>query len=142
MVKHVVKPLKMGFLREKIVPKKSVFTRRFSQCLQGLFGFCSLARSALLPAGASPPVSCSQTKRATNCATSRLFIWNGYIIANFCGKVKSFIQFLFAFGEKLLLLPFLSYSSSLSITSSASRMRRATTEQSSRVSRSAHLRQS
>ena len=30
MVKSVVKPLKMGFLQERIVPKKSVFTRAFS----------------------------------------------------------------------------------------------------------------
>ena len=34
MVKSVVKPLKMGFLRERIVPEKSVFTRDF-----GVFHF-------------------------------------------------------------------------------------------------------
>ena len=71
VVKHVVKPLFTAILRESRVPKKSVFTRAFLQCLQGLSRFCFLARSALLPAGASPPVSCSQTRRATNCATSR-----------------------------------------------------------------------
>ena len=71
VVKHVVKPLLLRILRESIVPKKSVFTGAFLQSLQGLSRFCFLARSALLPAGASPPVSCSQTRRATNCATSR-----------------------------------------------------------------------
>ena len=71
MVKHVVKPLLQRILRESRVPKKSMFTRAFLQCFQGLSRFCFLVRSALLPAGASPPVSCSQTSRATNCATPR-----------------------------------------------------------------------
>ena len=45
--------------------KKAMFTRTFLQCLQALSEFCSLARSALLPAGASPPPACSQSKRVT-----------------------------------------------------------------------------
>ena len=44
MVKSVVKPLKMGFLRERIVPKKSVFTRVF-----GVFCFGMPWGGVLLP---------------------------------------------------------------------------------------------
>ena len=102
MVKSVVKPLEMGFLRERIVPKKSVFVRRFSQCLQGLFGVHYLARSALLPAGASPPVSCSQSRRATICATSRS---NRFLYQNIIPItrlfVKSFSQSYCSFSQKL-----------------------------------------
>ena len=53
MVKSVVKPLEMGFLRESRVPKKSVFSRDFSQYLQGFWGDLLFARSASLPAGAT-----------------------------------------------------------------------------------------
>ena len=133
--------------------------------------------------GFEPATSWSQTKRATNCATSRLFFfvviltgfglavarspatsipnrlackasriptalhlnfWNGYIIANFFAKVKSFGEFFCNWGRSFFTSPPCFIYSSLFVScsaSSASRIRRATTEQSSRVSRSAHLRQ-
>ena len=55
MVKSVVKPLKMGFLREKIVPKKSVFTRDL-----GVFHFeipwgrCLAPKPGALPTALHP----------------------------------------------------------------------------------------
>ena len=106
MVKHVVKPLFLKKLRENILPKKSVFTRLFLQRLQGLSMLCFLARSALLLAGASPPVSCSQSTRATNCATSRNYIYlrdicyyNRFIVICqvFFEKIEAFFFYLLNF---------------------------------------------
>ena len=124
MVKSVVKPLKMGFLRESIMPKKSVFVRLFGVfCFEIPLGRCLAPKARALPTAphperlkilnfwsfsvsgqicgqttwngifargdsaekvsvykgfrrfllrdASEAVSCSQTSRATNCATSR-----------------------------------------------------------------------
>ena len=57
MVKSVVKPLKMGILRERIVPKKSVFVRLF-----GIFrdfimrGRCPAPKRRALPTAPHPDV--------------------------------------------------------------------------------------
>ena len=50
MVKSVVKPLKMIFLRERIVPKKSVFTRAFGVFCFGIpWGRCPAPKPGALP---------------------------------------------------------------------------------------------
>ena len=50
MVKSVVKPLEMGFLRERIVPKKSVFTRDFGVFCFGIpWGRCPAPKASALP---------------------------------------------------------------------------------------------
>ena len=55
MVKSVVKPLKMGFLRERIVPKKSVFTRAFGGfCFGILWGRCLAPKRRALPTAPHP----------------------------------------------------------------------------------------
>ena len=92
MVKHVVKPLFLKNLRENILLKKLVFTRLFLQRLQGLSMLCFLARSAFLPAGASPPVSCSQSTRATSRYKYGICNYStcSYIITNLFRTVKWF----------------------------------------------------
>ena len=46
----MVKPLKMGFLQERIVPKKSVFTRDFSVFCFGIpWGRCLAPKASALP---------------------------------------------------------------------------------------------
>ena len=127
MVKSVVKPLKMIFLRERIVPKKSVFIRAFGVFCFGIpWGRCPAPKARALPTALHPEVckiliffgfsvsgqtcgqtvifeeitrkyiakkvsvckafrrfsksndngavSCSQSTRATNCATSRNYL--------------------------------------------------------------------
>ena len=55
MVKSVVKPLKMGFLRERIVPKKSVFTRDFGVFCFGIpWGRCLAPKARALPTALHP----------------------------------------------------------------------------------------
>ena len=55
MVKSVVKPLKMGFLRERIVPKKSVFTRGFGVfCFEIPLGRCLAPKRRALPTAPHP----------------------------------------------------------------------------------------
>ena len=55
MVKSVVKPLKMGFLRERIVPKKSVFTRVFGVFCFGIpWGRCLAPKPGALPSALHP----------------------------------------------------------------------------------------
>ena len=50
MVKSVVKPLKMRFLRERIVPKKSVFTRAFCVfCFEIPWMWCLAPKAGTLP---------------------------------------------------------------------------------------------
>ena len=50
MVKSVVKPLKMGFLQERIVPKKSVFVRAFGVfCFEIPMGRCPAPKASALP---------------------------------------------------------------------------------------------
>ena len=57
MVKSVVKPLKMGFLRERIVPKKSVFTRDFGVfCFEIPCGRCLAPKRRALPTAPHPEV--------------------------------------------------------------------------------------
>ena len=57
MVKSVVKPLKMGFLRERIVPKKSVFTRAFGVfCFEMPLGRCPAPKPGALPTALHPEI--------------------------------------------------------------------------------------
>jgi hypothetical protein len=55
VVKSVVKPLKMGFLRERIVPKKSVFIRVFGVfCFGTPWGRCLAPKARALPTALHP----------------------------------------------------------------------------------------
>ena len=55
MVKSVVKPLKMGILRESIMPKKSVFVRLFGVfCLEILLERCLAPKARALPTAPHP----------------------------------------------------------------------------------------
>ena len=57
MVKSVVKPLKMGFLRERIVQKKSVFVRLFGVfCFEILLGRCLAPKASALPTALHPEI--------------------------------------------------------------------------------------
>ena len=57
VVKSVVKPLKMGFLRERIVPKKSVFTRAFGVVCFGIpWGRCPAPKARALPTALHPEI--------------------------------------------------------------------------------------
>ena len=57
MVKSVVKPLKMGFLRERIVPKKSVFTKAFGVLCFGIpWGRCPAPKARALPTALHPEI--------------------------------------------------------------------------------------
>ena len=57
VVKSVVKPLKMGILRERIVPKKSVFTRAFGVfCFEIPWGRCLAPKPPALPAAPHPEI--------------------------------------------------------------------------------------
>ena len=57
MVKSVVKPLKMGFLQERIVSKKSVFTRGFGVFRDFIMrGRCLAPKARALPTALHPEI--------------------------------------------------------------------------------------
>ena len=91
MVKHVVKSLFKAILKGSIVPKKPMFTRVFS-----VFRDFIMRGRCLAPKASALPI-----------APHLDFIWNGYIIADFCGKVKPFEKFFCNVGRSVWLLPFL-----------------------------------
>ena len=81
----MVKPLEMGFLRERIVPKKSVFTRAFGVFCFGIpWGRCLAPKRRALPTAPHPD----------------LFITNG-IITHMSGKFKVFDAFFAAISIKM-----------------------------------------
>jgi len=57
VVKSVVEPLEMGFLRERIVPKKSVFTRVFGVfCFGTPWGRCLAPKAPALSTAPRPEI--------------------------------------------------------------------------------------
>ena len=73
MVKSVVKPLKMGILRERIVPKKSVFTRAFGVfCFEIPWGRCLAPKPGALPTALHPDIP--QYRMNVRIEVSNLFV--------------------------------------------------------------------
>ena len=116
-------------MRESRVPKKSVFTRGFGVFCFGIpWGRCPAPKPSALPTALHPDYSffvviltgfglavarspATSTPNRLACKASRiptalhLNFWNGYIIANFFAKVKSFGEFFCNWGRSFFTSP-------------------------------------